>query len=95
MVRLLKLGLRSSTNATDFDTQYFFMKVPKTGLYKGLSLRVREFSRSATNFGPAPGDAIAGLFKYDATSSNTTSSRTSGLGSRTGLAPGAGPVFVQ
>ncbi len=56
-------GYATSTNATDFDTQYFFMKVPKTGLYKGLSLRVREFSRSATNF-PAPGDAIAGLFKY-------------------------------
>ena len=39
------------------------MKVPKKGLYKGLSLRVREFSRSATNFA-APGNAIAGLFKY-------------------------------
>lgn len=56
-------GYATSTNATDFDTQYFFMKVPKTGLYKGLSLRVRLFSRSATNF-PPPGNAIAGLFKY-------------------------------
>lgn len=56
-------GYATATNATDFDTQYFFMKVPKKGLYKGLSLRVREFSRSATNFA-APGNAIAGLFKY-------------------------------
>ncbi len=56
-------GYATSTNATDFDTQYFFMKVPKTGLYKGLSFRVRLFSRSATNFAP-PGATIAGLFKY-------------------------------
>jgi hypothetical protein len=55
-------GYATSTNATDFDTQYFFMKVPKTGLYKGLSLRVRLFSRSATNW---EGSDIAGLFKYD------------------------------
>jgi hypothetical protein len=54
-------GYATSTNATDFDTQYFFMKVPKTGLYKGFSLRVRLFSRSATNWA---GSDIAGLFKY-------------------------------
>jgi hypothetical protein len=54
-------GYATSTNATDFDTQYFFMKVPKTGLYRGLSLRVRLFSRSATNW---EGSDIAGLFKY-------------------------------
>jgi hypothetical protein len=54
-------GYATSTNATDFDTQYFFMKVPKTGPYKGLSLRVRLFSRSATNW---EGSDIAGLFKY-------------------------------
>ena len=57
-------GYATSTNATDFDTQYFFMKVPKSGPYKGLSFRFRSFSRSATNF-PAPGNAIAGLFKYN------------------------------
>jgi hypothetical protein len=57
-------GYSTTTNATDFDTQYFFMKVPKTGPYKGLSFRVRLFSRSATNF-PPPGNDIAGLFKYD------------------------------
>jgi hypothetical protein len=57
-------GYATSTNATDFDTQYFFMKVPKTGLYKGLSFRLRLFSRSATNFDSPPGEAIAGLFKY-------------------------------
>lgn len=56
-------GYATSTNATDFDTQYFFMKVPKTGPYHGLSFRLRLFSRSATNFAP-PGEAIAGLFKY-------------------------------
>lgn len=56
-------GYATSTNATDFDTQYFFMKYPKAGPYKGLSFRVRAFSRSATNF-PPPGATIAGLFKY-------------------------------
>jgi hypothetical protein len=56
-------GYATSTNSTDFDIQYFFSKVPKTGLYKGFSLRVRQFSRSATNFAP-PGQPIAGLFKY-------------------------------
>jgi hypothetical protein len=56
-------GYATSTNSTDFDTQYFFNKVPKTGLYKGFSLRVRVFSRSATNFAP-PGEQLAGLFKY-------------------------------
>jgi hypothetical protein len=57
-------GYATSSNGTDVDMQYFFMKVPKTGLYKGFSLRVRLFSRSATDFAP-PGNAIAGLFKYD------------------------------
>jgi len=56
-------GYQTSTNSTDFDAQYFFSKVPKTGLYRGFSFRVREFSRSATNFAP-PGEPIAGLFKY-------------------------------
>jgi hypothetical protein len=56
-------GYQTSTNSTDFDAQYFFNKVPKTGLYKGFSFRVRQFSRSATNFAP-PGEPIAGLFKY-------------------------------
>ncbi|HTX57534.1 MAG TPA: hypothetical protein VMD47_10600 [Candidatus Acidoferrales bacterium] len=56
-------GYATSTNATDYDMQYFFMKVPKTGLYKGLSLRVRLFSRSETNWFGAT--QIPGLFKYD------------------------------
>jgi hypothetical protein len=56
-------GYATSTNSTGFDVQYFFSKVPKTGLYKGFSFRVRQFSRSATNFAP-PGEPIAGLFKY-------------------------------
>jgi len=56
-------GYATGTNATDLDTQYFFMKMPKSGPYKGLSFRLRLFSRSATDFA-APGEAIAGLFKY-------------------------------
>ena len=56
-------GYATSTNSTGIDAQYFFNKVPKTGLYKGFSFRVRLFSRSATNFAP-PGEQLAGLFKY-------------------------------
>jgi hypothetical protein len=50
-----------STNSTDFDTQYFFSHVPKSGPYKGLSFRVRLFSRSESDF---TGSSAVSLFKY-------------------------------
>jgi hypothetical protein len=50
-----------STTGTDLDTQYFFSHMPKTGLYKGFSLRVRLFSRSESTFAGSP---AVGLFKY-------------------------------
>jgi len=54
-------GYATGNSETDFDTQYFFAKVPKHGLYKGFSLRVRLFSRSESTW---PGGSPDGLFKY-------------------------------
>lgn len=50
-----------ATQGTDFDTQYFFSHIPKSGPYHGLSLRVRLFSRSESDF---VGGSPDGLFKY-------------------------------
>ena len=49
------------TQETNFDTQYFFSKLPKTGSYKGFSLRYRYAARNE-QFAPA---GVAPLFKYN------------------------------
>lgn len=51
----------SPTQETDFDTQYFFKALPKTGSYKGFMLRYRYAERSQ-QFTPA---GVAPLFKYN------------------------------
>ena len=48
-------------NPPDFDTQYFFNKLPKGGSYRGFSLRYRYAARSQ-QFAPA---GVAPLFKYN------------------------------
>jgi hypothetical protein len=55
-------GYATATLETNYDAQYFFSKLPKTGSYKGFVVRYRYGSRegSPTNFaGPV------GLFKYN------------------------------
>jgi hypothetical protein len=49
------------TQETNFDTMYFFNKVPKLGPYKGFVLRYRYAARTE-QFAP-PG--VAPLFKYN------------------------------
>ena len=56
-------GYATSTNGTDFDTQYFFMKVPKTGPYKA-SRSACAYSAARQRTSPRRENAIAGLFKY-------------------------------
>jgi hypothetical protein len=54
-------GYAQATNASDVDVQYFFSHIPKSGPYKGFSLRTRLFTRAETNF---LGASVPGLFKY-------------------------------